>query len=378
MSLLDTARDRSDNLRQSIKNPFKRSTQSDLRRAHTRDDFPEGFNIEEIKEGGKIGDKVALTGSFMPHAPFNFGGTQEIVKEYYAGQTEPAVQVLGPRESDLTINGRFYDKKYSGPENFGIALELQQLIDSIRIRGNLVRIYMGEFQRYCIIKNCDFNMNNIRNITYAITFDVIGFNAPINGKFVEKQKEVPFSINRELIGQINEIRTAGLAPKDVPLSIADAIGEFTSDVAGAIGIVTGFVDDVISTTNDIRKSVQRAVGLIKNAQNTIEGYKRFIGGVDPFDPAQAVTGRYESASYYSSQYSYMSFLNSLLERMKTQFNDLILDDPSRTYTVIAGDTLQKVASKFYGDATLWVRLKDHNNLQTATISAGQVLEIPEL
>jgi nucleoid-associated protein YgaU len=49
------------------------------------------------------------------------------------------------------------------------------------------------------------------------------------------------------------------------------------------------------------------------------------------------------------------------------------------YTVVAGDTLRKIAQQFYGDENQWPRIFDENWDQTANpdmISVGQVLLIP--
>ena len=53
----------------------------------------------------------------------------------------------------------------------------------------------------------------------------------------------------------------------------------------------------------------------------------------------------------------------------------------RTYTVEKGDSLWKIADKFYGDATKWPVLKDANSDQIENanlIYPGQVLKIPNI
>ena len=51
----------------------------------------------------------------------------------------------------------------------------------------------------------------------------------------------------------------------------------------------------------------------------------------------------------------------------------------RTYTVVAGDSLSKIAKKFYGDGNKWKRIFEANRDTVKNpdlIHPGQVLKIP--
>ncbi|HEX9053894.1 MAG TPA: LysM peptidoglycan-binding domain-containing protein [Gemmatimonadales bacterium] len=55
--------------------------------------------------------------------------------------------------------------------------------------------------------------------------------------------------------------------------------------------------------------------------------------------------------------------------------------PQRTYTVVAGDNLSKIAKKIYGDGNKWRKIFDANTdvlKNPDLIRPGQVLKIPEL
>lgn len=52
---------------------------------------------------------------------------------------------------------------------------------------------------------------------------------------------------------------------------------------------------------------------------------------------------------------------------------------SRTYTVVAGDSLSKIAKREYGDASKWPKIYDANRDQIKNpdlIHPGQVLNLP--
>jgi nucleoid-associated protein YgaU len=53
---------------------------------------------------------------------------------------------------------------------------------------------------------------------------------------------------------------------------------------------------------------------------------------------------------------------------------------ARTYTVVAGDNLSKIAKKFYGDAKKWKQIFEANRDTVKNpdlIHPGQVLKIPD-
>jgi len=53
---------------------------------------------------------------------------------------------------------------------------------------------------------------------------------------------------------------------------------------------------------------------------------------------------------------------------------------TRTYTVVAGDSLSKIAKKLYGDASKWKKIYEANQDQIKNpdlIRPGQTFKIPE-
>jgi nucleoid-associated protein YgaU len=61
-------------------------------------------------------------------------------------------------------------------------------------------------------------------------------------------------------------------------------------------------------------------------------------------------------------------------------NPSVAPGPTRTYTVVAGDSLSKIAKKFYGDANKWKAIFEANRATVKNpdlIHPGQVLNIPD-
>jgi nucleoid-associated protein YgaU len=78
----------------------------------------------------------------------------------------------------------------------------------------------------------------------------------------------------------------------------------------------------------------------------------------------------------------MSILDRILRRTITRAADAG-EGPaiaSRTYVVVAGDTLSKIAKREYGDFTKWERIYQANRAvikKPSVIHPGQVLVIPD-
>lgn len=352
-------------------------------------DFPKGLRIVEIVDGKeRTADQVVLVGSFMPHIPFEFGGNQQIVKEYYAGSSEPTVQVLGPREKDVTIRGRLKTKFLKQESLQAAAVEYQELIDAMRIRGNLVRIELGEWFRYGFLEECTFKLNRLVDIEYDIRFTIVGFNIPSNCKFTDQGVD-------DLIKPNKDVTTAAAAalaersniPAEMPQSLSNLLDSAISNVAEVVGTVTNFVDSIIADVKQLQASANRALGLIRYARSYIARTTREIGQIalnvtalgDSFaSEAEKTVATIKSVdSIYRIRATNFN-LALFLAALQRKFEGLARTVPLRRHLVRQGDNLQRLAVQYYGHADSWRRIYEHNGLRSTDLVVGTVIEIPRL
>lgn len=387
-----------DSIKQRLMSPYNNYLSADERKAllkdaHERHDFKGGFVITPFNKDGveQKADVVKLLADAMPHNSLDFGGQQKLVKNYYPGSSEPTVQVLGPQENDITITGRFKSKRIKPTKDPTFDLELwrkypqalQEQIEAIRIAGLLVKISLGnEWYRYGFIQEAKFKMKSLADIEYEINFLVVGFNQPKDFILVEKQQTIPYNESKNLAKKISEVLALqNQVPKSMPQSFADQINAAISDVAAAVNLVTGFVDTVIGEVNALKASVQRALGLIKNAQNKISGYQRTIGGRQPEAGVAKITsisGATANAQHVAKVSAGMFSLSALLASLNSQLKAISVTVPIARHRVQSGDTLQKLAIKYYNDAAQWEKIYEHNKLASVDLTLGVVLEIPRL
>lgn len=382
-----------DVLKKKLQAPFDRfknaeQAKSDLRFAHARNDFREGFTITPYnKDGKELRDSfIAFLADAMPQVPFTFGGKQKITKDYYPGNSEPTVQILGPQESDVSIKGRLKSKhlKPNGEGDREIwrlyPQYIQEQVEAIRVAGLLVRLNLGTWQRWGFIEDATFEMKTLADIEYNINFLIVGYNQPKDYIIVNKVQQIPYNTSKELARKLAKVLAdQSLVPADMPKSFADQINGAISDVAAAVNLVTGFVDTALAEIDSLKDSVERAKGLVKNARNKIVDYRRKIGGFSPEADAPkttSISGGYANAAFIAATTSNVNGLNSFLAQLRLQLNKITETLPLARHKIQSGDTLHKLAMKYYNDANKWDKIYDHNKLTSTELVLGNVIEIP--
>lgn len=350
-------------------------------------DFPGGLIIVEIVDGRpRTEDAVVLQGNFMPNEAFKHGGTQKIVKDYYPGNAEPVTQVLGPQEDNITVRGKFKTKRFKDNALRLAAREYSELVDAMRRRGNLVRITLGEFKRYGYIERSSFEFMRLQEISYEIEFSIVGLSMPSNTKQLEGDDQDINRPNKELTAAAAAaVATYKNYPDSMPRTLSEFLNDQISTVAEAIGLVTGFIDNVFNTAENLEASAGRAVGLIKNARTKIAVYQRRVGALDygltnlaggVSAAGKGTAYKYLNANHLFKSQSAMLSLSQQLAALQKRFEALARTVPFRRHLVRQGDSLQKLAVIYYGDAELWKRIYDHNKLTSTALDRGKVLEIP--
>ena len=375
---------------QQFKGPFDRFNKAPIELLP--EDFPDGFWIMPFKDGKeRPKDAVQLAGNWLPFAPFTFGGKQRLVRNQYPGQSEPTVHVLGSEEDNTIIKGRLRTKHIpldTETDFRPLAREQQKRIDLLRIQGLLCRFSLGTWQRFGFVEATSFQLKTMADIRYSIDLFIVGFNPPTDCRVLKISRTIPFDINKDLIvaaSQFQTTQTENLEKfqSQFNRSFFDQMNTAIGEVAEAIGLVTSFIDNVLSIADDIAKTIDRANGLILNAKANMSAYQRTVGAFNPVgnttNPAVIGIGAgYINANFLSVSQSEVSSLLDLTSRLGFELSQFREKAPLQRHLIKAGDTLQKLATKFYGNADAWQEIYDHNNLGTTVLIVADVLEIPRL
>jgi len=358
-------------------------------------DFPEGFRFRE-KAGKKA--EVILAGSWMPVVPFTFGGKQRMSKEYYPGNSEPTTHIMGSEEDDVTVKGRLHAKRLpSGttPDLYRAPLEMQELIDSVRRRGSLLELTLGEWKRTGFLSECSFEMKQLGDIDYTLTFTIVSQELnPRNYLLVTTQKTTPTEINERIKDALKAMQNKKTQiPPEVPTEVGRTLNDATDSLADALKFVTDLVDALVDTADQITGSVTRVLGLIRYSLGLIQSYKRQIGKMS-FALSQSanfqdapkgmsvgaaiVLSEQQTAAYTLAYLSDLNAMQASLSLMRERFKEIAKTVPLFRHRVIAGDSLQRLSVKHYGNPDDWKAIYDHNKLTSTDLVVGSVLEIPRL
>lgn len=365
-----------------IENPLARQTPP-----APPNDYPDGFQIFEFDgderlpggEGREILNEVSLSHNLTPHIPFSYSGGQRISKDYYPGNSEPVMQVLGAIEEDITINGDLKDINYR-TAHLGVSYEIMETLDRIRERGNLCRFVLGEWARYGYISNARFDIERKTRIKYELSLRIVGKNDPDRDKFVSEDRR-PSEADAENIRRLFTAIQGINAPfSQLPnQTIAEFINSQTSFVQERINLVTDFIDGVFTTVDNIRQSVNRALGIIGGLQRQLRRYRQRIGAINFFEPGVSLATGYRYQQTANASISASARLSGLLERLRQAVAARLAEIPLATYTVIQGDTLQKISNRFYGHPNNWKLIQDENALVAGIeLEQGTILDIPRV
>jgi LysM repeat protein len=351
-------------------------------------DFPEGLRIIEIIDGVESADsELVLVGQFMPHVPFEFGGTQQIVKEYYAGSSSPTVQVLGARENDVVIRGRLKTKFFKDTNLRQAAEQYQEALDDIRKRGNLLKVTLGEWKRYAFLEESTFKLNRLVDIEYELKLSVIGDTLPTFDQTNKEQDDNVTKFNKQLSDLVVNARAKADYPAEMPKDIGDVIAGYINDVAEVMSVVTNFVDGIVSDVEKLESGVNRALGLVKYARSYVSTTKRRIGsivlnstnlGSSFSNTASQAAAEITNSNYLFEVQSFMTSFQNQLAEIRAKFAALSASQPLLRHLVVSGETLQRISMKYYGTAENWQAIYNHNKLSSTALQSGTVLEIPRV
>jgi len=358
------------------------------------------FNVYEIVKGkekplNENGYGFVLSGSFMPKTSLDFGGSQEIKKDYYAGAKDPTVQVLGYHENDVIIKGTLKVKRlnrpntpssFSSEEGKKIAVIFQERMDDVCRRGNMVKIELGEWIRYGILEDVKFSLRRLVDIDFELKFSIIGKTMPDGCKATEPKHDDAKQSNQDLLKAANTALANGKNfPDSMPRSLSDFINDQIGAVANVVADVTGFVDGIVDDADSLLSSANRALGMIKYARAYISRTVRQIGmisysasnlGSAFSSEADKLTATIKNAHFINNTKVELFSLAAFLAAMQKKFEGIANTTPQSRHLIAESDTLQKISTKYFGTPDSWKKIYDHNKLQSTVLTVGTVLEIP--
>ena len=291
---------------------------------------------------------------------------------------------MGTTESDLVIHGRFHSKDFKSKNLREVPSELAKAIEDQRLRGDLLVFKMGDWKRYGYLKKTKFDMKSLADVSYELTFEIVGFFLPRNIQVIDDKSRIPFEINTALLSAYAEFYAKySVSPAPTPRSLIDLLDNAISDVAQAISNVTNFIDTVVTAAEDVAATYQRALGAARFAMVTLYRFRQRLSfavssSLISTNDFLSMAQKYQITTHFTGAASSSRDLTALMEQLRQRFANLVSTLPAIRHLVQTGDTLQKLSLKYFGTQEHWKKIYDHNKLTSTDIAPPQVLEIPRL
>jgi hypothetical protein len=350
----------------TIKNPLNKRVNAKF----TDPDDP----VLDIQELSGLKRHVTLRGNRLPKDKIPVGGKQRITKTYYPGHPEPTVQILGPEEDDLVIEGMLKDRRIP-IEYKGESLLLMEVLDSVRAYGSMLLVEWASYRRYCYLQEAKFEIERENRITYKLTFSIYGLSPETICKAKTTRNEFTMV---QLAKEFGQALQKAQIPDTIPQSLGDAIKGLVSDVAKPLNDIFGVVDAVSGAVTDLVSVAPRLAGLIKNVNTKLRQLELKIMQIKhvALHSKRNVSETWKNLTSMRSMSSIARSIRYFLKDLSRLLRSITEQIPIGRHKVIDGDTLQKIAVKFYKDAGQWAKIKDHNKLPSVDLVPGKILEIP--
>jgi LysM repeat protein len=379
--------------------------------------LPTQFTIEELGGQKRI---ISMTGWALPLRPVEMTTAQRLMVEYYPGATEAVAQVFGPDFTGQTFKG-VWVARYLGDIKHPI-MEIKKPGE-----GKTYILYpeqaRAEFQSLCkegqelivswgqdvdstqqrgFLKHVKFIEHNPTRIEWELEFIWVSDTRlkPKEPKFPEatpKPKNIFDKIN-DLLNTLQQIMNdASDAYRDYVdtyirqfNTLLSRVGDLVNQTLSFAALPTEVAKNIIQVCQNCRQLVEdietQSIITAKFYQQlgeigeyTFTGGQSWLGWSATQDrSSQSASAQAETALIYSQLQEQKNDLIAETKKQEEQARKFLQQTYLDVYVVHEGDTLRKIAAKYYGDAGLWQSIAEANDLKGDIIEAGMILLIPKI
>jgi hypothetical protein len=242
---------------------------------------------------------LRLTDRALPYRPIAFSGSQRAEFTHYAGSPVATVQILGPKENDTTLRGFWKDRYIAantisaiasvssgedvlGGERLESVEDLVDLVDDMRLQGQLLEVVWGTKARRGILEQFDHVWHNVHDVEWEMKFMWTQQAPKSSGEFVLKMDFS--SIGRSWADFLDDLLDAITAPFALLDVLADAINSAVNVIKQTINAVQDAVNAIANSIVAPFAALRRLAGVLntlkaaaKNLWDTIKSIPGAIG-----------------------------------------------------------------------------------------------------
>lgn len=315
-----------------------------------------------------------------PLRPWTFGGRLRTARTDYPGARTPSEQVLGPTEKSFSLAGRF-DDRYNF-RGFAVA-EMRRFRDMCR-RGNPCRIQFQNQTFEVLIIEWDFDYHKDYYIPYK--FSVSNHDRPENLLRTDRSPSTAQS-PQDAFDKLEQttlamVEAQGLVPRDAVAS------DLTNRVETRVGDTTQAKDVVGDTLDEREFSIDadavvgpfdRLATQFREAQAAAFSVTQELITVraDTEVGIQQALKVLQFEDWVRSQRFFARIVMGQAAGAADELEEREEPNATRLYRPFAGESLYRVATRFYGSPDAWRLIAARNNLSTTLLTGEETLIIPE-
>ena len=366
------------------------------------------------------GSVLELTRRALPYLPLSLTGKQRAEFTWYPGSPQATVQMLGPEEDAITINGYWKDRFIAGSgdakiDNAAVSdvATLVQAVDTMRRQGRQITLAWAGLSRIGHITSFTQTWHNTHDVEWELEFSVLAqesttvsagsapslnqagiaasavaeADAFANSVFGRKREAVQQG-TEDLVGRGAQFGVAGdavlnpLQQLNAALEEADTqVTAFASTLAGYAQAATALITTPTETARSIIATCSSTITQITNAAGTLvdssltEWYSiTSPNGIDGVPFGLQVGGRSYQRQVGNAIKSVVSFCAVTRYEVARQ----VQGETQQTYQAVVDIDLRDVSTMFYKTPNQWRYLMTQNELLTSRLQTGQVIIIPQL
>lgn len=372
------------------------------------------FVVEELTGPKRT---VTMTGWCLPVRPVSTETKQRISKHYYPGATVATVQVLGPEHGETDVRGTLRTRYMSSgtymtlttggtTEIIQTASYARKVLTDILKAGQPLRVRWSRqdgselgVTQYGFATSVKFNEHRAEVIEWEVEFAWTA-----DGELIPQTQVVPLVLSpRNLLDSIRSLIEALNAAMDsvdemYRTLVTDNIRAFNALLADVGGLVERVLDlagrpadtakDTLTTCGNVRQTIldvqTRTVAFAARYETGPAFAREVPAGVSWIPLRSGRDPSRDSPAWETRVAEREQAVSSALRKVQRELNRLeisaarSLTPSARTvYRVRQGDTLRKLAMRFYGTQDRWTTLAKANGLERDDLTPGMALTIPE-
>lgn len=373
------------------------------------------------------GGTLSLRGRALPYKPLAISGKQRAEFNWYPGNPQATVQMLGPEEQTITFRGFWKDKFLQGSndalltdtlgnailartgtsptaEVIGSVVELVNIVDNMRRMGRRIKLTWDKLIRYGHIIGFTQTWHTTHYCEWELEFAVSSLEEPLVPASTPNLTNLADASNRAaqwvpgteaawqrpkpaVVSPLATIRRQVAAWDNQILSASNQFADGASQVAQAIQVGPNAARTLLTSCTSALAAATQAVGNVADVAMT-EAFA--IGSVFAAGTA-LVTGetnaQREDSLPFGMQLGTASYQNGIKRSylqvrsssavLRWQMQQQLQDELKASFVAKQNMDLRDVSTQFYGTPDSWRDLLIYNGLTTSQLTAGQLIWVPQ-